>query len=211
LTAALAAILNPVRTLIRFVLWTWFLAALAAGRFGLLQTLPAPALSRLLLGLTALVLGACFGIPSVRAWLRTVDLRVLILLHVSRLIAYAFLIFFRRGWLPDALAVPGGWGEVLVGALALAIVVLPMRAPLQRHAFVIWNTIGLFNVLLLSATFVRLGFVQPWQITGFRLLPCSMFPTFLIPLIIATHLVIYDLSRVPPGTPDGPAAPPAEA
>jgi hypothetical protein len=192
------------RTLIRIILWTWFLAALIVGGLGLLRPLPSAALSGLLLGLTALLLATSFGIPDVRAWLRTVDLRALVLLHVSRLIGYAILFLYRQGRLPYALAVPGGWGDIIVAVLALAVVVIPMRPSLRHHAYIIWNTIGLMNVLLLTTTVVRLGFVQPWQLGALRLLPCSMLPTFLIPLIITTHVIIFERLRDPADLPDAP-------
>jgi hypothetical protein len=185
------------RTLIRFVLWTWFLAALVVGRLGLLRTLPTPALPGLLLGLTAVALAVCFGVPAVRAWQQTVDLRLLILVHVSRLIGYVFLILYRQDRLPYSLGMQGGWGEITVAALALLVVVVPMRATLRRHACIIWNTIGLINILLITATVVRLSFSQPWRLWTLQLLPCSMLPTFLMPLIIATHVIIYRRLRSP--------------
>jgi len=205
-----ACLLNPVRNLIRLALWTWFLAALVVGRLGLLKAVPAPSLSGVLLGLTVLLLAACTVIPAIRTWLETVDLNALVLLHVSRLIGYAFLVLFRQGRLPYALAVTGGWGEIVAGALALVAVFLPMRASLRRHAFIIWNTIGLANVLLLAATVVRIEFILPWQLGALRFLPGSMLPTFLMPLIIVTHIVLYGRLRAPAGTSDPKAPPPAD-
>lgn len=194
------------RTLIRLVLWTWFLAALAVGHFGLLRTLPQSALPGILVGLTFLLLAAAFGIPAVRAWLWTVDLRVLVLLHVSRLIGCSFVILYQQGRMFRALAMPGGWGEIVVAVLALVVVLFPMRASFRRHACIIWNTIGLMNVMLVAATMIRLGSNQPWQIWTFRFLPCSMLPTFLMPLLIATHVIIFGRLRGQPDLPEVPAA-----
>lgn len=199
------------RILIRLVLWTWFLAALIVGRFDLLRNLPGAVLPGLLCGLTALLLVACFAFPAVRTWLRTVDLRMLVLLHVARLIGYASLILYRRGQLPYALAVPGGWGDIIVAVLALVVVFLPMRETLRQRACIIWNTFGLVDILLLVATAVRLGFTQPWQLGAWRRLPCSMLPTFLVPLIIATHVIIYVRLRVPTDTASPPADQPTDA
>lgn len=197
------------RILIRLVLWTWFLAALAAGRFDLLRNLPDAALPGLLCGLSVLLLTACFAIPSVRTWLKSVDLRMLVLLHVSRLIGYTSLVLYRRGQLPYALGVPGGWGDIIVAVLALAVVFVPMRDALRQRAYIIWNTFGLVDILLLSATAVRLGFTQPWQLGAWRRLPCSMLPTFLVPLIIATHVIIYVRLRVPADTASSPSDQPS--
>jgi hypothetical protein len=197
--------------LIRLVLWTWFLAALIVGRLGLLRNVPGAVLSGLLVGLTGLLLATCFGFPAIRAWVKTIDLRVLVLLHVSRLIGFVFLVLYQRGQLPYALAAPGGWGEIVVAVLALGLVFLPLRASLRRRACIIWNTFGLVEILLLVATAVRLGFTQPWQLLAVRLLPCSMLPTFLVPLIIATHVIIYVRLSAPTETSNSPADAPADA
>jgi hypothetical protein len=61
------------------------------------------------------------------------------------------------------------------------------------------------------ATAVRLGFTQPWQLLAVRLLPCSMLPTFLVPLIIATHVIIYVRLSAPTETSNSPADAPADA
>jgi hypothetical protein len=196
--------------LIRLVLWAWFLAALLVGQLGLLQNLPGAALSGLMLGLTGLLLAVCFGFPSIRAWAKTIDLRVLVLLHVSRLIGVVFLILYQRGQLPYALAVPGGWGEIVVAVLALGLAFLPLPASLHRRAIIIWNTFGLVEILLLVASAVRLGSTQPWYLRAVRFLPCSMLPTFLVPLIIATHIIIYVRLSVPTGPSNHAAGVPAQ-
>lgn len=165
----------------------------------------------LLLGLTGLLLATCFGFPAIRAWVKTIDLRVLVLLHVSRLIGFVFLVLYRQGRLPYALAVPGGWSEIIVAAAALGLVFLPLRASLHRRACVIWNTFGLVEILVLVATALRLGFAQPWPLLAVRLLPCSMFPTFLVPLIIATHVIIYVRLSAPTDIASPPADQPADA
>jgi hypothetical protein len=107
--------------------------------------------------------------------------------------------------------VPGGWGEIAVAVLALGLVFLPLRASLRRRACIIWNTFGLVEILLLVATAVRFGFTQPWQLLAVRLLPCSMLPTFLVPLIIATHVIIYVRLSAPTETSNHPADAPADA
>jgi hypothetical protein len=187
--------------LVRIILWTWFILALVVGRFEWLARLPATVTPGVLVALAILVLAACFGLPSTRTWLQTLDVRPLVLLHVSRFFGGYFLFLYHRGALPYAFAVPSGWGEMVVAFLALLVVFVPVRAELRRHAFLIWNTFGSVDILLAAATAVRIGFSHPWQLGAFQSLPLSILPTFLAPLIIATHVIIFArLGRESPET-----------
>ena len=179
------------RILIRVVLWTWFLAALIGGQLGLLGRLSAPAVQGIFFGLTALLITLCLGVGVIRTWIKTIDLRALVLLHVSRFVAYSLLVLYRRGELPAAFAIPAGWGEIVVAGLALLVVVLPLSESVRHRACVIWNTVGLVDILLIVAAASRLGFSQPWRFHAWRVLPFSILPTFLVPLIIVTHVIIY--------------------
>lgn len=179
------------RILVRIVIWTWFIAALAVGKYELLAHLPAPATQGILIALTALLLAACFGITAVRAWIDALDVRALVLPHVTRFVGFYFLLLYQRGELPYAFAVPGGWGDIIVASLAVAVVFLPLREELRHHVCFIWNTLGLVDVLFVVVTAARIGFSHPWQLGALQVLPLSVLPTFLVPLIIATHVLIY--------------------
>lgn len=189
------------RVIVRVVLWTWFIVAIVVGRLELLARLPAVATQGILAALTALLLAACFGVPAVRTWLQTFDVRALVLLHVSRFVGGYFLFLYHRGALPYAFAVPGGWGDMIVAFLSVLVVFVPMSASLRRHAILIWNTFGLVDILLVGATAARIGFSHPWQLRALQVLPLSILPTFLVPLLIATHAIIFGrLSRESPET-----------
>jgi hypothetical protein len=190
-----------VRVLVRIVLWTWFIVALVAGRLELLARLPAAVTPGVLVALTVLVLAACFGLPAVRAWWQALEVRALVLLHVSRFVGGYFLFLYHRGALPYAFAVPGAWGEMIVALLALLVVLVPMRAGFRRHACLIWNTFGSVDILLVVATAARIGFSHPWQLRALQVLPLSILPTFLVPLLVATHVIIFvRLGRESPET-----------
>jgi len=190
-----------VRIAVRLILWTWFLAALTAGKLGLLLYVPVPVLPGLLLVLTGLLLAAYFGVRAIRAWVDALDLRVLVLLHLTRFVGLYFLVLYYRGNLPYAFAVPAGWSGMFVAALALAVVLVPWREDLRRHACFIWNTIGFVAALLMLFTALRVGFEFPWQLRPLQLLPLCLLPTFLAPFLVATHVIIYvRLMRSPPET-----------
>lgn len=180
---------------IRTVLWMWFIAALLAGRLLWLQQLPMPAVQGILLGLTALVLFAYRAVPTVRAWLDAFDLRVLVLLHCVRFVGFYFLLLYDRGDLPYAFAVPGGLGDIAVAAFALAVALIPWSEAARRHAIYIWNVVGLIDILLVVYTAARLGLTSPNSMRALTYLPLSLLPVFVVPLIIASHLIIFTRLR----------------
>lgn len=177
--------------LIRFVFWLWFFAALAAGHFLLLQRIPAPAIQGILFGLTALLLAAYFRVSAIRRWVDELDLRALVALHITRFIGFYFLKLYARGELPYAFAVPGGYGDIIVAALAIVVIVVPMPSALRIRAISIWNVVGFVDIMLVVFTAARLGLADPASMRALTYLPLSLLPTFLVPLIIATHAVIY--------------------
>jgi len=180
----------PAALLIRLVLWLWLFAALAVGRLQLLARLPGPAIQGVILALTAALLLAYAKAGGFRGWIDRLDLRALVLLHVTRFVGIYFLLLYQRGELPYAFAVPGGWGDIAVATLALLVGLLPMAEATRRHAIAIWNVVGLIDILLVVFTAARLGLEDIRQLRALTYLPLSLLPTFLVPLVIATHVMI---------------------
>ncbi|HVS51129.1 MAG TPA: hypothetical protein VHD62_02145 [Opitutaceae bacterium] len=181
----------PAALALRLIFWLWFGAALVAGRTLFLQRLPPPAVQAILFGLTGLVLASYFRLRLVREWIDALDLRTLVLLHVTRFVGIAFLIMHRRGELPYAFAVPGGIGDIIVATLALPVALAPLEEHQRQRVIVIWNVIGLVDILLVVLTAIRLNLADPAQLVALTRLPLSLLPTFLVPLIIATHVIIF--------------------
>ena len=141
--------------------------------------------------LTALVLLACWKITPIRGWALTIDLRSLVLFHLIRLFAGAyFLVLCQRGQLPCGFARPAGWGDIGVAVLAL-VVLGAMRSEFAKKLFLIWNTLGLIDIVFVVSSAFRFG-LRDWQsMHALRELPLSLLPTFLVPLVIASHLLIF--------------------
>jgi hypothetical protein len=187
--------------LVRLIFWLWFLAAVLAGRARLLQSLPPFAAPAVIFGLTAAVLGLYLWVAPLRAWFDALDLRTLVLLHVTRFVGIAFLVSYHRGQLPYAFAVPGGIGDIVIATFALPVALAPLAAATRRRALTIWNFAGLTDILLVAGTAIRLNLADPSQMRALGQLPLSLLPTFLVPLIIATHLIIFfRLAREQPAT-----------
>jgi hypothetical protein len=87
--------------------------------------------------------------------------------------------------------VPGGIGDIIVATLALVVVFAPLADASRERAIRIWNVIGLVDIALVVLTAVRLDLANPLQMRVMTYLPLSLLPTFLVPLLIATHIIIY--------------------
>ena len=180
----------------RVVVWTtaiWLLTALAVGASGCLESVRPPFPQMLIAGLTALLLVLCWTPTPVRRFADAVDLRALVLIHATRVIAGAyFLVLYGRGELPWAFAVPGGWGDIVVGiAAVLVCLVARPESGAGRRLMLAWNLIGFLDILMVVSTATRLGLTDPGQMRALLQLPLSVLPTFLVPIIVATHVIIF--------------------
>jgi hypothetical protein len=85
--------------------WLFFAVGLASW----FHDASAPAVAATVCTLTALVLLACWKISPVRVWMLNVDLRWLVLFHMTRLFAGAYLLVLcQRDQLPCGFARPAG-------------------------------------------------------------------------------------------------------
>jgi hypothetical protein len=174
---------------VALVLLGWLCFALGLG--GLFHNAMAPAVAVTVWTLTALVLLACWKIAPIRGWSLNIDLHWLVLFHLTRLFAGAyFLVLCQRGQLPCGFARPAGWGDIVVAVLALAVVGA-RRTQFTKSLLLIWNTIGLIDIIFVVFSALRFGLTSWQSMQALRKLPLSLLPTFLVPLIIASHILIF--------------------
>jgi hypothetical protein len=180
---------NRLNRLVTLVLLGWL--CFAVGLASWFHNATAPAVATTVWTLTTLVLLAWWRIPPLRVWTINVDLRALVLLHVTRLFAGAyFLMLCKRGQLPCAFARPAGWGDIFVAVLAVAVIGA-MHSQVAKTLLLIWNTIGLIDIIFVVFSALRFG-LSDWQsMHVLRELPLSLLPTFLVPLIIGSHVLIF--------------------
>jgi hypothetical protein len=169
----------------------WLLIATAFGAAGVMRSLPPAVTPLALLGLTAIVLAVAWRRAGFQAWLSTLDERWLVALHLTRFVGFYFLYLYGNGQLPYAFAVPAGWGDIAVASLAAILLVAgPPRDARRRAAYIMWNVLGLVDILFVVATAGRLVLADPLSMAALRGLPLSLLPTFLVPLLIASHVVL---------------------
>ena len=58
-------------------------------------------------------------------------------------------------------------------------------------AFLVWNIAGFADILFVVSTAARLGLAEPQSMKALTEFPLALLPTFLVPIIIATHLLIF--------------------
>jgi hypothetical protein len=186
---------NPNRV-VTLILLGWL--CFAVGLAGWFQNASAQAVAATVWTLTALILLACWKITPVKVWALNIDFRWLVLFHVTRSFAGAyFLMLCQRNQLPCAFARPAGWGDIVVAVLALAVVGA-MQTQFAKTFLLVWNTLGLIDIIFVVVSALRFG-LKDWQaMHALRERPLGLLPTFLVPLVIASHVLIFiRLARTP--------------
>jgi hypothetical protein len=173
------------------ILVVWFVAALAAGASGLVARLPPPLPQGLLFLLAAAALTASWAVPSLKTWVSALSFESLVAVHLTRFIGIYFLVLLGAGKLPRAFAVPCGWGDILTASWALALLVLAQPLASRRRLVAAWNLFGFLDIFFVVFTAGRLARFDPGSMAELQHLPLSLLPTFLVPLIIASHAILF--------------------
>ncbi|MHB8627961.1 MAG: hypothetical protein ACYDEO_17365 [Aggregatilineales bacterium] len=148
----------------------------------------------LTLGLTPLMLSSTFrqaisAIPETR----------LVGLQMVRVVGVFFITLLDMKLLPASFAIPAGYGDVLVGVLAVWVVyLLDQNKPYTRTVLILWNILGLLDLLtalITGFTFIP-AFAAQLVVSGTVPLYLNyvlIIPTFGVPLAIALH--VYTLYK----------------
>ena len=173
----------------------WLVLAVIAGASGVMQQLRPPAPQAGLVSLTVALLVAWRIGSKFRRWVLTVDLRVLIAIHATRFVGFYFLLLCGRGELPCSFAATVGWGDIFVATFAIVLVVTWKVIARRTLWLAAWNVFGLLDILFVIVSAARHGTADPASMAAMLRLPLSLLITFLVPVIIASHIFIF--SRLP--------------
>jgi hypothetical protein len=169
----------------------WAFVAVIVGFSGILRNtaLPMPALCAVM---TLGLLGFLATSRARRDRALAVGIRSLIAIHLLRFIGVYFLWLSRQGLIAADYGLLAGWGPLIVavGAVVLLLVFRPEDAT-GRQAILLWNIIGSLDVLLVFAVMSRMARPDPLVQGGFTSLPLSLLPTFIVPLVIVSHVLIF--------------------
>ena len=97
---------------------------------------------------------------------------------------------YSRGELPYAWAVPAGIGDTIVAILAVALVVTN-AATFRPWLLPAWNLLGLADITVVVVGAATISLRDPASMSALLRLPLSLLPTFLVPIITASHVLIF--------------------
>ena len=173
-----------------YFLGAWLAIALVFAGSGGLQLYPLPFPLLVAGSLVALLLLAYVSISPFRSAVQALPLEWLVAFHLTRFVGFYFLALYQQGRLPYAFAVLGGWGDILVAAAAAVLLLVNRRWRIRSGAWQAWNVLGLLDILFVVFTAARSGRVDPGSLAPLQQLPLGLLPTFVVPMIIFTHLVL---------------------
>lgn len=134
------------------------------------------------------------GQGAMREVLNAVPQSWLVGIQAYRGLGSIFLVLFGLNLVPGVFALPAGFGDVLVGVLALPVAALYLSERQGREGWVVaWNLLGIADlVIALTSGFLsspgplqQLSLSQPNYLVGAY--PLVMIPVFAVPLSIVLH------------------------
>lgn len=188
-----------VKLLAAAALWlTLMITIAAAGGFapGVVRGFPAPLFA--FVAFLALLFGAWFRIPQFRDALLSLPLGALVGLNIVRLGGIMFVLLAAQNRLSEPFASVAGYGDMLVGALAIPLALMTLRredaAPRWTGA---WNALGATD-LVVAITLASLSapgtpfrvFTDGQGTTVMTGLPWIVVPTLLVPVYFLIHFAV---------------------
>ncbi len=184
--------MHPGSEKVIIALTLWLLAALIAGASGIFSELVPPLPQAVLLGLLIAELIVFALSQGFRNWCLSVDVRALLLFHLTRFVGVYFLILYSEGRLPYEFAVKGGWGDIAAAVCGLVLVLLIKPAGKAGWTlYLLWNALGFIDILFVVVTAARLAFSEPGSMSELLRFPLNLLLSFVVPIIIFTHVIIF--------------------
>src|SRR5688500_7864216 len=170
----------------------WISIALILGVTGTLAAVPTPGPQLLILALT----GATIWVTSrgaLRSFVDSIPIRGLVAIHAGRFVGAVFLAMSAQGTLSPLFATRAGWGDIAAAAGALAV--LSIGAPTtktRKRVYLGWNVLAVLDlvVAVLTASLVALRGDNP-GIAALFSAPLILVPTFYVPILFASHVLIF--------------------
>ena len=135
---------------------------------------------------------------SFRNFILTLDIRTLTMIQHWRVLGFGFLTLYAFGALPGVFAWPAGLGDVAIGIAAIFMIAQIDRDPdfLLSKRLVRFHLLGLLDFVVAVVTAGLTAGAFPALISNgvtsapMDVWPLNIFPSFLVPLFIISHLIV---------------------
>jgi len=177
----------------------WFIVALSASalrlftndanRFGLAVAFAA---------LTPIILFFLWFAASAkfREFVLSLNPRILTFIQAWRILGITFVILEARGVLPAIFALPAGYGDMAIGVTA-PFVAWKLVSPSHRSGFILWQFLGMADLVTAVTLGTTAGLLSPHgpSMVAMTVLPLSLIPTFIVPLLLIFHVICIAQAR----------------
>lgn len=175
------------------IIAAWFVFSLGASARHLYVSAPnRPPLPLGLAALTPIVLFLAWFCSSAkfRQFALSLSPRLLTVVQSWRIEGFTFLALAAYGILPGLFAQPAGWGDIAIGVTA-PFVALGLAVPGHRKSFILWQILGITDLVTAVALGVLASVISPHGIAAgaMTVLPMSLIPTFEVPLFLILHII----------------------
>jgi hypothetical protein len=178
--------------------WTGLAAAVAAAGVFANTSLPFPWIGAFVAFPLVAVSAAALLFPAVRSALLGIPLPTLVGLNIARVLGGFFILLAWSGRLGGPFPQSAGWGDVITGALAVAVMQLAAQGGKSGDLTIwMWNAFGALDLFAALALGVMSANGAPLQLihagagsAAVQLLPWALIPTVLVPFYLLTHGII---------------------
>jgi len=188
-----------------FLAWLALVLILAAHGVFMAAT-GAPPLA-LLIGLVAPLALFLIGyrtIPSLRGFILSADLRLIVGLQAWRWAGFGFLTLYTYRVLPGIFAWPAGFGDMMIGVTSPLVLWALLRRPgfATSKSFLAWNLSGILDLTVAVSIGALVPLIAPnlfGAVTSAPMsqLPLVLIPTYLVPMFLMLHLTaIFQVRRL---------------
>lgn len=187
-SSALARMSRPVGA----ALVTWAGTVTVASATGMLARLAPTILAPLIVAGIVVPTIVYSRSPLLRAAAREFGVHRISLLHTWRIAAgVMFLAYGDEDKLPPTFVRNAGWGDIIAGGFATALVLLPRK----RSTYLAINAVGFADFIVAVGTGLSATLRRDPRMKEIARLPLALIPLFGVGVSGAAHLIAFDLLR----------------
>lgn len=192
--------LGRIEIAVGITLAVWLISVLSLAAAGLLVTtageIPIPIATSVMLPIVIFAL-TYRNIPAFKNWILAAPAPLITALMAWRFAGLGFLALYAHDVLPALFAWPAGGGDLLIGIMApwLAMRLAQQPSYIKNRFFIAWNWFGILDLVVAVGT-GALGSLMATGVPGevttrpMAMLPLSIIPTFLVPLMVMLHITV---------------------